>query len=286
MLKQLSLLAQDYLTLCKPKVVLVMLVTTWVGMQLAPGAQNWVIVWWTTVGIACAGGAAAAINHVVDRHIDGHMRRTHRRPLVVGNITPKQAVIFSAVLAASGLGLLWFFVNGLTAGLTALTILGYALLYTVYLKRATPQNIVIGGAAGAMPPLLGWTAVTGHLDPNAWLLVLIIFTWTPPHFWALAIAKRAEYENAGIPMLPVTHGVRFTQLCILLYTILLLIVSLLPFLTGLCSGWYAIAALILGGAFIVQAGRLFYDASIKRALQTFQFSIVYLLLLFMVMLLD
>lgn len=286
MLNRLSLLVQDYIILCKPKVVLVMLVTTWVGMQLAPGVQSWVTVCWTTLGIACAGGAAAAINHVVDRHIDGRMRRTHRRPLVMGSIKPKQAVIFSVVMALLGLGLLWIFVNGLTAALTALTVLGYALLYTVYLKRATPQNIVIGGVAGAMPPLLGWTAVTGQIDPNAWLLVLIIFTWTPPHFWSLAIAKRLEYENAGIPMLPVTHGVRFTQLCILLYTILLVAVSLLPFLTGLCSKRYAIATLILGSTFIVQAWRLFRDPSIKIALQTFQFSIVYLLLLFVVMLLD
>jgi protoheme IX farnesyltransferase len=286
MLRELSLVAQNYLTLCKPKVVLLMLVTTWVGMQLAPGARSWIIVWWTTVGVACAGGAAAAINHVLDRHIDRHMRRTHRRPVVLGNITPRQALIFSAVLASIGLGLLSFFVNKLTACLTAFTVLGYAVLYTVYLKRATPQNIVIGGAAGAMPPLLGWTAVTGHVDPNAWLLVLIIFTWTPPHFWSLAIAKRTEYQNAGIPMLPVTHGVRFTQLCILLYTILLLLVSLLPFLTGLCSLRYVIAALLLGLAFIIQALRLFFDASVKMAFQTFQFSIVYLLLLFMVMLLD
>lgn len=287
MLNHLPQLFGDYLTLCKPKVVLVMLVTMWIGMQLAPGVPaDAGVVLWTTLGVAFAGGAAAAINHVVDRHIDGRMMRTQMRPMVSGRITPRQAVWFSFVLGALGIALLVVKINALTAVLTTFTMLGYALFYTVFLKRATPQNIVIGGIAGATPPLLGWTAVTGSLHPHAWLLVLIIFTWTPPHFWALAIAKHAEYAKAGIPMLPVTHGIPFTKLCVLLYTVLLFLVSLLPFLTDMRGLFYAVAASVLGIAFLGQALLLYRSESPQVAMKVFQFSIVYLLLLFMAMLFD
>lgn len=273
-----------------------MLITTWVGMQLAksscltlstlgPSLSGQLILF-TSLGIAFAGGAAAVINQILDRHCDRRMERTARRPLVTGRVSLCQAFWFAILLMVFGLGILTFGVNALTALLTALTVMGYAFLYTLFLKRASPQNIVIGGAAGAMPPLLGWTAVTNQIDAQAWLLVLIIFTWTPPHFWALAIAKREEYAKAGIPMLPVTHGVAFTKLSILLYTILLLVVTILPYLSGLFSFYYLTAALLLGLAFLRQT-LLLYRSSAKRvAMQTFQYSIFYLLLLFIAMLID
>jgi protoheme IX farnesyltransferase len=202
---------KDYLELCKPKVVALMLLTAVVGMFLAPGKVTFSVLLFSLIGIGFCAGSAATINHLVDRHIDAIMLRTQRRPIAYGRVTVKQGIFFALILAILGLLTLSFFVNNLTAWLTFASIIGYALIYTGYLKRATPQNIVIGGLAGAAPPLLGWTAVTNHIDPQALLLVLIIFTWTPPHFWALAIYRAQDYKNANIPMLPITHGIAFTK---------------------------------------------------------------------------
>lgn len=278
---------RDYFELCKPKVVTLMLLTTLVGMFLAtPGFVPWHIVLFGLLGIGLAAGSAAAINHVVDRHIDQLMARTQRRPIATGKIAPKQALLFASVLGLAGMFILIVFVNALTALLTFLTLIGYACVYTLYLKRATPQNIVIGGAAGAAPPLLGWAAVTNHIDPYALLLVLIIFTWTPPHFWALAIARYKEYAKANIPMLPVTHGIRFTKLSILLYSILLLVATMLPFATGMSHMLYLCGALILGLRFLYWAIKLMFSNDNSIAMKTFRYSIVYLMLLFILLLLD
>jgi len=277
----------DYFELCKPRVVALMLLTAIVGMQLAsPGFVSLRILCWATTGIALCAGSAATINHLLDYRIDLLMARTERRPLPSARITAQQALCFALILACVGVSILVFFINILTAALTLLTLIGYAVLYTVYLKRATPQNIVIGGIAGAAPPLLGWTAVTGSLDPYALLLVLIIFVWTPPHFWALAIARRQEYAKAAIPMLPVTHGIRFTQLNILLYTVLLTAVSLLPYVTEMSGLFYLIASLLLDAGFIYYALRLWQMGNNKIAMQTFRYSIIYLLLLFIALLID
>jgi protoheme IX farnesyltransferase len=278
---------KDYFELCKPRVVALMLLTVVVGMYLA--TPSWVPI--TTLGFSLMGiglcaGSAAAINHLVDKHIDSLMDRTKKRPLARGSLTKKQALLFALIIGILGLGILALLVNRLTAILTFLSLIGYAGIYTGYLKRATPQNIVIGGLAGAAPPLLGWTAVTNQLDPEALLLVLIIFTWTPPHFWALAIYKFEEYKQAKIPMLPVTHGIPFTKLSILLYTILLLVVSLLPFIVGMSSFIYLIAALVLGGRFLYWSIVLYKQDKPAVALRTFRFSIMYLLLLFVFLLID
>jgi protoheme IX farnesyltransferase len=276
-----------YLELCKPKVVLLMLLTTLVGMQLAaPGLVAWPVLCWGLFGIACMGGAAAGINHLLDRQIDALMARTQRRPIAQGKITPRQAVIFVCVLACLGFAVLITQVNAVTAWLTLATLVGYAGVYTVFLKRATPQNIVIGGLAGAVPPLLGWTAVTGFISAESLLLVLIIFIWTPPHFWALAIYRREDYAKVNIPMLPVTHGVPYTKLHILLYTALLFAISLLPFVIGMSHWLYLLGAIVLGGRFLQWAWRLYQSDEPRVALQMFRFSIVYLMLLFMIMLLD
>ena len=278
---------RDYLSLTKPKVVLLMLLTAYVGMQLA--SSGWVvpgIFFFALLGIGLTGGAAAAINHIVDRHIDAKMARTERRPIATGRVSPKQAIVFSVVLASVGLAILVNFVNLLTAILTLLTLVGYAFVYTLFLKRTTPQNIVIGGLAGAAPPLLGWTAVTGQIDAFPLLLVLIIFTWTPPHFWALAIYRYEDYRKVKIPMLPVTHGINFTVLCILLYTILLFIVSLLPFLTGMSSWLYLVGAVTLGLGFLYMSLKLMLFKDGQTALKTFRYSIIYLMLLFVFLLLD
>ncbi len=281
-----SLIA-DYFTLCKPKVILVMLVTTWVGMHLATDTLvPWHIFIFGTLGIALAGSSAAVINHLVDRHIDAKMTRTENRPLVNKRISILNAILFSGILGFSGLLILTIFINSLTAYLTFGTVLGYAVLYTLFLKRKTPQNIVIGGAAGAMPPLLGWTAVTGHTSAFAWLLVLIIFTWTPPHFWALAIHRKKDYENANIPMLPNTHGISFTKLYIVLYTILLFAVTLLPYAVQMTGLLYFISAVLLGILFLIQTLILYRSKSNTVALKTFSFSILYLLLLFGALLID
>jgi len=277
----------DYLALCKPKVVALMLLTSVVGMFLAsPGIVPWRVLIIATFGIACAAGSAAVINQLLDRRIDAIMARTKRRPIPQGKVTAKQALIFAAILASIAMLLLSVFINQLTAILTMATLIGYAVVYTVFLKRATPQNIVIGGAAGAAPPLLGWVAVTGHADPMAFLLVLIIFVWTPPHFWALAIYRCKDYAKAGIPMLPVTHGIGFTKLSILLYTILLVAVSVLPFVIGSSGYLYFSAALILGLRFLYWAIRLLRTSEEMVAMQTFRYSIMYLLLIFIFLLLD
>jgi heme o synthase len=278
---------RDYLTLCKPKVVAVMVFTAWVGMLLAaPGEVPWQALVFGTLGITLMAGSAAAINHVVDREVDARMSRTRRRPLPTGHLDAERSLIFSAVIGAAGFLVLLLWVNVLTAVLTLFSLLGYAVVYTMFLKRATPQNIVIGGAAGATPPLLGWTAVTGQVDPIALVLFLIIFTWTPPHFWALAIYRKEDYARVGIPMLPVTHGEDFTRLQILLYTILLVLVTLLPVGMGV-SGWlYLASALILGGMFLYDATMLLITRSRQRAIRTFLYSIIYLLALFGALLAD
>jgi protoheme IX farnesyltransferase len=239
-----------------------------------------------TLGIGFAASSAAAINHLLDARIDIQMSRTRRRPLPQGRLSVGHAMGFAAILCALGMLILWFLVNPLTAVLTFASLIGYAVIYTVYLKRATPQNIVIGGAAGAAPPVLGWAAVTGEVHANALLLFLIIFVWTPPHFWALAIARKADYEKAGIPMLPVTHGNEFTRQFILLYTILLVLVTILPYLSGMSGLIYLAAALSLGGIFLYYAIRLKVDDSPRLPMRVFKYSINYLMLLFAALLAD
>jgi protoheme IX farnesyltransferase len=278
---------RDFLVLCKPKIVASIVFTAVVGMLLStPGLVPLQALLFGTLGIGLAAASAAVVNHVVDQRIDSIMTRTRRRPLPQGNVSPNAAVAFAVLLGALSMMVLSFCVNLLTAMLTLVSLIGYGFIYSMYLKRATPQNIVIGGAAGAAPPVLGWTAVTGELDPNALLLFLIIFAWTPPHFWALAIARRNDYENADIPMLPVTHGVAFTRLHILLYTVVLFIVSLLPFITWLSGPLYLAGALVLGGMFLRYAVRMQRDHSDALAMQTFRFSVFYLMALFAFLLVD
>ncbi|WED43592.1 heme o synthase [Legionella cardiaca] len=278
---------RDYMELCKPRVVALMLLTVIVGMYLS--TPDWVplaTLITTLMGIGCCAGSAAAINHLVDKRIDAIMARTSKRPVAQGRVSVKQALYFAGIIGIVGLLILIFFVNSLTALLTFITLIGYAGVYTGYLKRATPQNIVIGGLAGAAPPLLGWTAVTNQLDPQALLLVLIIFTWTPPHFWALAIYRFEDYRHAEIPMLPVTHGIAFTKLNILLYTILLLVVSVLPFVVGMSNWLYLTGAVLLGLRFLYWAIVLFRSEQPIVAMRTFRFSIVYLMMLFVFLLID
>jgi len=278
---------RDYAELCKPKVVALMLLTMLVGMYLAvPGSIALSTLVFSLTGVGLAASSAAAINHLVDRRIDAIMHRTRKRPIAQGRVSTSQAIIFAAVLGVVGLSILILEVNTLTAVLTFVTLIGYAGIYTGYLKRATPQNIVIGGLAGAAPPLLGWTAVTNHLDPQALLLVLIIFTWTPPHFWALAIYRYEDYKDAEIPMLPVTHGLAFTRLSVFLYTWLLLTVSILPFAVGMSGFLYLIGASILGLRFLQWSWRLLRSDRPVIAMRTFRFSIVYLMVLFIVLLID
>ncbi len=278
---------RDYLELCKPRVVMLMMLTVLVGMYLAtPGWVPLNLVGSSLLGIACCASSAAAINHVVDKRIDAIMARTKRRPVAFGRMSEQQALGFAMALGVLGLSVLVCWVNTLTAVLTFVTLMGYAGIYTGYLKRATPQNIVIGGLAGAAPPLLGWTAVSNHLDPQGLLLVLIIFAWTPPHFWALAIYRLDDYKKAAIPMLPVTHGVAFTKLHVVLYTVLLCVVSMLPVVIGMSGMIYAITASILGVRFLWWAVKLYKTDKNRVAMQTFRFSIVYLMLLFIGLLLD
>jgi protoheme IX farnesyltransferase len=278
---------RDYLELTKPRVVALITFTALVGMLLAtPGMAPWPILLFGSLGIALMAGSAAAINHLVDRRVDALMARTCRRPLPSGHLEAWEVLGFALLIGILGFVLLLTFANPLTAVLTFTALIGYAVIYTLFLKRATPQNIVIGGAAGAAPPLLGWTAVTGQVDPGALLLFLIIYVWTPPHFWALAIHRRHDYASADLPMLPVTHGVAFTRLHILLYTILLFLITLLPFLTGM-SGWiYLIGAVGLGLRFLSYAVRLYATGDERLAMPTFGFSIVYLFGLFAALLLD
>ena len=260
---------RDYYEMCKPNVVLLMLLTSLVGMFMAvPGMVPWPVLIWGNLGIAMAAGSAAAVNHVIDRRIDGQMGRTSNRPVAKGKVKPLHALIFAAVLAVVGLGILYVLVNPMTAWLTL------------------ASSIVIGGLAGAMPPLLGWVAVTGTLDPNALLLVLIIYAWTPPHFWALAIHKRDEYAKVEIPMLPVTHGLEFTGLQILLYTVLLIISTMLPYIVGMSGFIYLVGVTLLNIRFLYWALRLYRGAYEKAAMKTFWYSIIYLMLLFVLLLLD
>ncbi|MCE0724812.1 MULTISPECIES: heme o synthase [Legionella] len=278
---------RDYLELCKPRVVLLMLLTVIVGMYLAtPGWVSLPLLLFSLLGIGLCAGSAAAINHLVDKRIDAIMARTKKRPVASGQVSVGQALLFALIIGTLGLTVLVVFVNQLTAVLTFVTLIGYAGIYTGYLKRATSQNIVIGGLAGAAPPLLGWTAVTNQLDPQALLLVLIIFIWTPPHFWALAIYRYEEYQHAQIPMLPVTHGIAFTKLNVYLYTILLLVVSLLPFVIGMSGLFYLLGALVLGSRFLFWSHKLYRTDKPVVAMQTFRFSIVYLMLLFVFLLID
>lgn len=280
---------REYFVLCKPRVVALMLQTAVVGMLLAVPAREALPVLkmcLACLGIAFASASAAVFNHVFDRHIDTKMYRTQRRPLPTGKIQPKQALLFSLALGVLGLGILFFWVNPLTAGLTFLTMFGYAIFYTAFLKYATPQNIVIGGISGAMPPLLGWASMTGTVEPQALLLVLIVFTWTPPHFWSLAIYRVQEYAKADIPMLPVTHGIAFTKLNILLYTLLLTVVTLLPFIIGMCGSLYFFGALTLNVFFLSYAIRLLFSKSNKIAIKSFRYSIIYLMFLFLFLLGD
>ena len=283
-------LVAAYLALCKPKVVALMLVTSVIGMFLAnpalPGLPFLGFILLTNLGIALCAASAATVNHIVDRKIDALMRRTHHRPLVSGKIKPVYAMIFAGVLALLGSLILFFWVNALTAWLTLASLVGYAVFYTAFLKRLTPQNIVIGGLAGAMPPLLGWVAVTNAIDYQALLLVLIIFVWTPPHFWALALYKKDEYAKAEIPMLPVTHGEQITRLFILLYVILLILVTCLPFLAGMSGMTYLLLVSLLNLAFLWQAIRIYVRKDRLSAIKAFQYSIVYLFLLFFALLFD
>lgn len=276
-----------YYELCKPRVVALMLLTALVGMFLAaPGKVAWQVLIFGNLGIGLLAASAAVVNHWVDQRIDAVMKRTAKRPLPSGRVSPQQALLFAGILAALGTLVLVMFVNVLTAALTLLTLIGYAGVYTMYLKRATPQNIVIGGAAGAAPPLLGWTAVTNCIDPQSLLLVLIIFVWTPPHFWALAVHRYQDYARAEIPMLPVTHGIAYTKLNILLYTILLVAISTMPFIIGMSGLIYLMSALVLGGIFLGFALRLWFDKESKCAMRTFSYSIIYLMLLFVALLVD
>ena len=276
-----------YLALTKPRVVALIVFTAIVGTLLAsPGWPPLGALIWGNLGIACAAACAAALNHVLDRRIDAQMARTRGRPLPQGQLSERQALTFAAVLGFLSMAVLGFLVNPLTALLTFISLIGYAVIYTVWLKRATSQNIVIGGAAGAAPPVLGWAAVTGHVDANALLLFLIIFAWTPPHFWALAIARRDDYARAGIPMLPVTHGIEYTRLHVLLYTMLLVVVTLMPFLTRMSGLIYLGTALVLNTLFMYYALALKLTARRELPMRVFRFSVTYLMWLFAALLVD
>lgn len=278
---------RSYLALTKPKVVALMLLTAIVGMCLAvPGALPFQATVLGLIGIGLMAASAAAFNHLIDRRIDAIMARTYKRPLPSGAMKSSHVFVFATAIGLVGFAVLYAGVNALTAWLTFASLLGYAVVYTLYLKRATPQNIVIAGIAGAMPPLLGWTAVTGELHANGWLLVMIIFIWTPPHFWALAIHRKDDYAKADIPMLPVTHGVEYTKTSVLLYSILLYPVCLLPVLVGMVGLLYFTSASILCGIFIWYAWQLKFRSDPKWAMKTFIFSIYQLMLLFVALLLD
>lgn len=282
-----TLVWRDYLELCKPRVVAVMLLTAIVGMCLAtPEFPPLDIVVSATLGIGLMASGAAAVNHVMDRNIDAKMARTHRRPLPQGKIDETRALIFASMLSLSGVVVLIVWTNVLTAWLTLGALIGYAVIYTMVLKRATPLNIVIGGIAGAAPPLLGWVAVTGQIEPDSLLLVLIIFAWTPPHFWALCIHKKDDYARAGVPMLPVTHGEEYTRLHILLYTVLMVITTLFPVMTGMSGVIYLIGVTVLNLRFIQWAVRVYRANDIAAPMAMFWFSVKYIMWLFVVLLVD
>jgi protoheme IX farnesyltransferase len=280
-------LVRDYIEICKPRVVMLMILTSLVGMCLAPASGHlWVPLILGNLGIALVAGAAAALNHVADQHYDKLMRRTQYRPVAQGRISTRNSLIFAVTICLVGMGILTFCINTLTAVLTFLSLIGYAVFYTLYLKHATPQNIVIGGIAGAAPPLLGWTAVTGSISPAALLLVLIVYVWTPPHFWALAIYRLEDYAKANIPMLPHTHSVAYTKLNIVLYTILLVCVTTLPYLIHMSGLLYLVGATIANGFFLFYAIRLYRQDDRKYAIQTFWYSIYYLGIIFLLLLID
>jgi protoheme IX farnesyltransferase len=261
--------------------------TAIIGMFLAvPGLPPWNALIWGTIGITLQAAAAAAVNQIIDRNVDARMARTCGRPLVTGTLSMTESIAFATIIGILGFAVLWFLVNPLTAVLTQFTLIGYAGVYTLFLKRATPQNIVIGGAAGAVPPVLGWVAVTGNVDPHSLLLFLIIFIWTPPHFWALAIERRDEYAKVDIPMLPVTHGIEYTRTQVLLYTILLLITSILPFVFGMSGLIYFVGAMVLSLVFLYYAILLKFAPRPGLPMKTFGYSIVYLMGIFSLLLLD
>lgn len=278
---------RDYLELCKPKVIALMVFTAIVGMLMAdPGNVSLSTFIYATLGIALVSSSAAAINHVADSRIDAAMDRTKLRPLPAGSLSKASVLAFAAIIGIAGMAILIIKINLLTAMLTFASLVGYAVIYTMYLKRATPQNIVIGGAAGATPPLLGWTAVTGQIDADGLLLLLIIFTWTPPHFWALALYRKEEYAKVDIPMLPVTHGDDFTRLQITLYTLLMCVITILPYLTGMSGLVYLVSVLLLNAGFLYYAISLQITKSRTKAINTFVYSIIYLMVLFAVLLFD
>lgn len=287
MIQGIGCRCQQFLALCKLRVVSLIVFTAVIGMFLSvPGWPAGNVLWAGTLGIGMVAAAAAAFNCLIEQKIDAVMARTRARPLPRGELTSMQTLIFSGMIGGAGLYLLHVFVNPLTMWLTLATFVGYAVIYTAILKPATPQNIVIGGASGAMPPVLGWVAATGEIHHDALLLFLIIFAWTPPHFWALALYRRDEYAQAGLPMLPVTHGEAYTRLHVLLYTLLLLAVTLLPVGTGMAGWIYLVGALLLGGRFIQYGSRLYRAYSDALAKKTFRYSIWYLGLLFTIMLAD
>ena len=279
---------RSYYHLCKPNVVFMMLITSLIGSLLATNGSNFnpLLILISLIGIGLCAASAAAINQVVDQKVDANMSRTSERPIPQGEISSSKAISFAIVIGLIGYAILYRYVNALTAYLTIASLIGYAIIYTVFLKRATPQNIVIGGLAGAAPPLLGWSSITGSIDPNALLLVLIIFAWTPPHFWALAIHRKDEYAKENIPMLPVTHGISFTKLQIILYTIIMLLVSLFPYFVMMSGVFYLFSDLVLGSIFLWYAFRLYGDDSNSLAMPTFQYSIYYIFLIFLALLID
>lgn len=276
-----------YWELTKPGVVALLMVTAIIGMFLAtPGMVPARVLILGSLGLAFSMMASAVVNQIMDQRIDAIMARTNKRPLVEGRVNTRAAIAFAAFLCLLSLTILDVYINRLTAVLTFFGVIGYAFVYTLWLKRATPQNIVIGGLAGAIPPLLGWTAVTGEVHPHALLLVLIIFAWTPPHFWALAIHRRDEYAKADIPMLPVTHGLEFTKTSVLLYTVILLLTALLPYLTGMSGLIYLVGSSVLGAIFLLYAIKLKFQNDPKVPMKTFGYSITYLFLLFILLLVD
>ena len=281
------LVISDYIELCKPKVVLLMLLCVMVGVCLAsPSGVPLDVLLFCTLGVGLVASSAAVINHLADSHIDAKMARTQNRPVATGRVGQREGLIFAAILGVAGMLVLWFLTNPLTAWLNLCSWVGYGLVYTFFLKRATSQNIVIGGLFGAAPPLFGWTAVTNSIEPGGLLLVLIIFVWTPPHFWALAIDRKEEYAEVGVPMLPVTHGSAFTRLFIFNYTILLVGVTILPYQTGMSGLIYLITAIFSGIVFLWYANKLKTEENIELSMRVFQFSIHYLMVLFAALLVD
>ena len=286
-LRRISISFQCFFLMCKPRVTALIVFTAMIGMFLAaPGIPSLELLFNATIGIALASGAAAAFNCLIEQKIDALMARTRARPLPTGKVSSGQTAIFATLVGMLGLGILYFNVNPLTMWLTLGTFIGYAVIYTIFLKPATPLNIVIGGASGAMPPILGWAAITNTVSPESLILFLIIFAWTPPHFWALALYRRQEYAKSGLPMLPITHGEEFTRLHILLYTIILVAVSLMPYGSGMSGVMYLLSAIALDACFMAYAIALYRSYSDSLARRMFKFSILYLTLLFAALLAD